>query len=104
MKYVAILNHSPAQCPGSNKEVFALVSKTMPTMEAVGKGLGVKVDALHVLLPAHSGVFILDAPDYNAAAQFLMQLRVDSWNDVSLHQSTTPEEAMKISAERFAAG
>ena len=101
MNYVAIFDHAPAQCPGANKEVFELAAKQMPTMEAVGEELGVKVTAIHVLLPGHTGVAIIEAPDYNAAAQFVMRVGIDRWNDVSLYQSATPAEAMQISAERF---
>ena len=102
--HVAIFSHSSDQCPGANREVNEFVSRQMPKMESIGKELGVTVTAIHVLLPGHTGVAILEAPDYGAASEFLMQLGIDRWNDnVTLYQSSTPQEAMAISAKRFAA-
>lgn len=56
-----------------------------------------------MLLPGHNGVLVMEAPDYTTASRFLMEMRIDNWNDVDLYESVTPQEAMAITAERFAA-
>jgi hypothetical protein len=101
--YVVIFTHSADQCPGVSREVNEFVSAQMLKMASIGKELGVSVTAIHVLMPGHGGVAVLQAPDYAAANQFLMKIGLDRWNDdVTLYQSSTPEEAMALSAERFA--
>ena|SRR3990172_10911235 len=102
MTYVAIISHTPEQCPGASRENMDRTSTAMAQMESIGKELGVTMTALHVLLPGHTGVVILEAPDYETASRFIMRVGIDRWNDVVLYQSLTPEEAMKISAERIA--
>ena len=46
---------------------------------------------------------MLEAPDYTTARKFLMEMHIDNWNDITLYESVMPQEAMAISAERFAA-
>ncbi len=101
MTYVAIFKHSPAECPGAHKEMFDLVGGQMSRLEEVSADMGVSDIQIHVLLPGHNGVLVMEAPDYTVARKFVMELGIDNWNDVSLYESVTPQDAMAISAERF---
>lgn len=103
MSYVAIISHSPAQCPGADKDISQSVGAALSRIGEVSQRMGVSDIKFHVLLPGHSGVVVMEAPDYSTARKFLMEMRVDTWNDVTLYESVTPQEAMAISAERFAA-
>ena len=101
MSYVAIFNHSPAECPGAHKEMFDLVGGQMSRLEEVSSEMGISEIQIHVLLPGHKGVLVMQAPDYTTARRFVMELGIDNWNDVTLYESVAPQEAMAISAERF---
>lgn len=104
MTYVAIFHHSPAQCPGADRETFDFVGAQMGRIQDVATEMGVSDVQIHVLLPGHQGIAVMEAADYTTARRFLMELRLDSWNDVTLYESLTPQDAMAISAERFGAG
>ena len=100
--YVAIFDHTPDQCPASSKENFERVTGQMSKLESIGKELGVKVDAIHVLLPGHKGIAVLQANDYETAGEFLQQAGIQDWNDLTLYRSHAPQDALGGAAERFA--
>lgn len=90
--------------PGAHKEMFDLVGSQMAGLEGLSKDMGVSNIQIHVLLPGHSGVMVMEAPDYTTARKFVMELGIDNWNDVNLYESAMPQEAMAISAERHGVG
>ncbi len=96
MLFVAIAQHTPAQCPGSNKEVRDLVRAAMPTVPELEKKHGVKNLGTHVLLGSHKTVMILEAPSFQAAELVLLESQQLAWNTVELALAYTPEEAMKL--------
>ena len=96
MIFVAIAQHSPAQCPGSNKEVLDIVGASMPQIPELEKKHGVKNLGMHVMMGSHKTVMILDAPSYEAAEMVLLESQMISWNTVELAQAHTPEEVMRL--------
>ena len=74
----------------------------MSNLESIANDLGVQVDAIHVLLPGHKGIAVLQAKDYETAGQFLLQLGIQDWNDLTLYRSYTPQEALGDAAARIA--
>ncbi len=100
--YVAIFEHTPDQCPASSKENMERTTSSMSQIETLAKELGVQLDAIHVLLPGHKGVAVLQAEDYETAGEFLLQLGIQDWNDLTLYRSYAPQEALGRGAERLA--
>ena len=97
MNFVAIAEHSPAQCPGSNQEVFDIVSSSMPNLPDLERKHGVKNVGIHVMLGAHKIVILMDAPSFEAAEMVMLESKLFSWNTVQLSQSYSPKEAMRLS-------
>ena len=102
--YVAIFEHTPELCPASTKENLDRVSSQMSNIESLSKELNVQLDAIHVLLPGHQGIAIVQADDYEVASQFVMRLGIQDWNDITLYRSYAPQEALGEAAERMAGG
>lgn len=100
--YVAIFDHIPEQCPASSKANLDRTMKDMSQLESIAKDLGVQVDGIHVLLPGHKGVAIVQANDYESAGQFFQQIGLQDWNDITLYRSYPPQEALGDAAERMA--
>ena len=100
--YVAIFEHAPELCPASTKENLKRTNDQMSNLETLSKKFNVQLEAIHVLLPGHKGVAIVQAGDYEAAAQFLQQLGIQDWNDITLYRSYTPQEALGDAAQRMA--
>ena len=96
MNFIAIAEHTPAQCPGSNEDVFNVVSESMPQIPELEKKHGVKNLGIHVTLGLHKMVIILDAPSYEAAEMVLLESRLMEWNTIQLAQAYTPEAAMQL--------
>ncbi len=96
MKFVGIAEHSPAQCPGSNEEVFELVSTSMPKLPELEAKHGVTNLGIHVMISAHKIIVILEAPSFEAAEMVLLESKLVSWNTIQLSQVYTPPEAMEL--------
>ncbi len=96
MIFVAIAEHTPAQCPGSNKEVLDVISEAMPKIPDLEKKYNVKNLGMYVMIGSHKTVMILDAPSYEAAEMVLLESRMISWNTVELAQAYSPEQAMAL--------
>ncbi|MFQ5933343.1 MAG: hypothetical protein ACE5KI_01710 [Dehalococcoidia bacterium] len=99
MIFVAIAEHSPAQCPGSNDEVLRVVQESMPKIPELEQKHNVKNLGIHVMIGSHKSVIMLDAPSFDAAEKVLLESRLISWNTVELAQARTPEEAMQMVTE-----
>ncbi len=99
MLFVAIGQHSPAQCPGFDKETFDIVSSNMPKLEELGKKHNVKILAIYGLRTAHKTVIVMEAPSHEAAEIMLVESRFAAWNTVELGQAHSMEESMKLAAE-----
>lgn len=99
MIFVAIAQHSPAQCPGFNKQVFDMVSGAMSKLEDITKKHKVKIVGMYGLLPPHKTIIVMDAPSLDAAENVLIDSHLPAWNTTELYQSYPPEEAMKIAAD-----
>ena len=97
MLFVAIAEHSPAQCPGSSKEVFDLVNTAIQKVSDVEQKHAVKNLGVHVMLGAHKIVVIMDAPSFDAAEAVLLESHFLTWNTVQMSRAYTPQEAMKMS-------
>ncbi len=100
MKFLAIAQHTPAQCPGSNEQVLGIVTESMPKIPDLEKKHNVTNLGMHVTLGGHTMVIILDAPSYQAAEMVLLESRMLEWNTVNLSQSYTPEEAMALTQQQ----
>lgn len=100
MKYVALISHSPTQCPSTDKDTFDLFAAAIARMEDTGNAMGVTDIEFHALLPGHNGVIVMEAPDYKTVCRFLMELRIDNFNEISLYESVTAEEAIAIAEGR----
>jgi hypothetical protein len=96
MNFVAIAEHTPAQCPGTNDEVFQTVSSSMPSLSDLEKKHGVTNVGIHVMIGAHKIVVILNAPSFEAAELVLLESKLVSWNTIQLSQTYSREEAMKL--------
>ena len=96
MNFVAIAEHSPAQCPGSNDEVFEIVASSMPSLPDLEAKHGVTNVGIHVMIAAHKIVVILEAPSFEAAEMVLLESKLVSWNTIQLSQTYTPEQAMQL--------
>ena len=96
MNFIAIAEHTPAQCPGSNEDVFNVVSASMPQIPELEKKHGVTNQGIYVTLGLHKMVIILDAPSYEAAEHLLLESKMISWNTVQLSQAYTLEQAMAM--------
>ena len=96
MNFVASAEHTPAQCPGSNDEVFETVASSMPSLPELEVKHGVTNVGIHVMIGAHKIVVILDAPSFEAAEMVLLESKLVSWNTIQLSQTYSPEEAMKL--------
>ena len=102
--YVAIFEHAPEQCPASSKENMERTTGAMSQIESVANDLGVKLDAMHVLLPGHKGVAVVQADDYETASEFLQQIGIQDWNELTLYRSYAPQDALAKGAKRLAGG
>ena len=96
MIFVAITEHSPAQCPGSSKEAFDVVAASMPHMPELEKKHGVKNLGTYIMMGSHKNIIVMDAPSYDAAEMVLLESKLMSWNTIELAQARTPEEAMAL--------
>ena len=96
MIFVAIAEHTPAMCPGSNKEVMDMLGEAMSTIPDLEKKHNVKNLRTYVLLGAHKNIMILDAPSFEAAELLLLESRMIAWNTVQISQAHTPEQAMAL--------
>ena len=102
MLFVAIAQHSPAQCPGWVKEINAQVSAAMPKLPELAQKRNVKLLGMYVMLGAHKMIIVCDAPSYEAAEELLDDVGLTGWNTIELSQAYPPEEAMKkIHVERL---
>ncbi len=101
--YVAIIRHTPAEWPASDKANFERVSGQIGRLESLSRETGVEVSAIHVLLPGHTGIVILQAPAYETAVRFMVRVGIQDWNDVTLYRSCPPQDVMQASGERLAA-
>ena len=72
--YVAIFEHTPRDCPGTSKEMFEFVGSQMAKLESTASEMGVTNIQIHALLPGHRGVAILDAEDFTAAKNFILEI------------------------------
>ena len=99
MEFVAICDHTPAQCPGSNQEIFDTITSVMPKVAELELKNQVTIRGIHVMLGAHKIVLIMDAPSFEAAERQLWDSRMISWNTVQLYQTYGPEEAMAINKD-----
>ena len=100
MKFLAIAQHTPAMCPSSNPDVFAIVGESMPKIPDLEKKHGVTNEGIHVTLGAHTMAIIMDAPSFEAAELVLLEARLLEWNTVNISQSYTPEEAMALTQQQ----
>ncbi len=100
MKFLAIAQHTPAMCPGSNPDVLAIVGESMPKIPEIEKKHGATNEGIHVTLGAHVMVIIMDAPSFQAAEHVLLEARLFEWNTVNISQSYTPEEAMALTQQQ----
>ena len=96
MIFVAIAEHTPAMCPGSNQDTMNMIGEAMPKVPELEKKHNVKNLGTYVLLGAHKNVMILDAPSFEAAELVLLESKMISWNTVQLSQAYTPEQAMAL--------
>jgi hypothetical protein len=101
--YVAIFEHTPDLCPASAKDNLDRVNSSMANLESIAKELHVQLDAIHVLLPGHKGVAVVQAEDYESASRFFQRLGIQDWNDITLYRSYSPQEALGEAAERLSA-
>ncbi len=103
--YVALFEHTADKCPATTKANMERTMSSMSQIESLAKELGIQLDAIHVLLPGHRGVAVLQAEDYETAGEFLQQLGLQDWNDdLTLYRSYAPQEALAKGAERLAGG
>ncbi len=100
--YVAIFEHVPEQCPASSKANLERTMGDMSKLETIAKDLGVQLEGIHVLIPGHKGVAIVQAKDYETAGQFFVELGLQDWNNITLYRSFPPQETMADAAKRMA--
>lgn len=98
MEYVALLRHGVESCPAANGRVNKRLQETFPKMEEIGSKHQVALRSSHVLSPTHLAVLVLDAPNIEAARNFLEEGGVTQWNDVELYPSMSLQERMETSA------
>jgi len=96
VNFVAIAEHSPAQCPGSNNEVFETVASFMPSLPKLEAKHRVTNVGIHVMISARKIVVLLDVPSFEVAEMVLLESRLVSWNPIQLSQTYTPEQAMQM--------
>lgn len=95
MLFVAIAQHSPAQCPGWVKEINAQVNANMPKLPELAQKRNVKLVGMYVMVGAHKTIIVCDAPSYEAAEGLLDDAGFTGWNTIELSQAYPPEEVMK---------
>jgi len=94
MTFVAISQHTAAQCPGHNKELYDTVKETMPKLPAIGEKLGVKILGAHALLSRHKTVIILEAASYESVEQMMLEAGLIGWNTIDIAQAHSLEDAL----------
>ena len=104
MQFVAIMQHTPTQCPGHVRELFDEVSATMPRMGEIEQKHGTKTLGIYGLLASHRALVLMDAPSYDAVEEVLYESGLMGWNTTEIAQATPIEDAMKMAAERFGVG
>ena len=97
MTFVAIAQHTTAQCPGHNREVYDTFSEMMPKLPAIGEQHGVKILGIHLLLSRHKTVIILEAASYEGVEQMMLEAGLIGWNTIDIAQAHPPEEVLKNS-------
>ena len=97
VEYVALLRHGVESCPAANGRVNERVHEMVPKMEEIGRKHQVALRSSHVLSPTHLAVLVLDAPNIEAARNFLEEGGVTQWNDVELYPSMSLQERMETS-------
>ena len=95
MTFVAIAQHTTAQCPGHNKELYDTVSEMMPKIPGIGEKHGIKILGAHALLSRHKTVLILEATSYEAVEQMMLEAGLIGWNTIDIAQAHSLEEALK---------
>ncbi len=98
MEYVALAQHSPQECPGSNAKVRKSTEQAMGRLEELGKKHQVQMKSAHVLAPRHLTVFVFEAPRVEAVRDFLEEAGLAQWNDIQLHPSMSMQEAMQTAS------
>jgi hypothetical protein len=94
-RYVAILEHSPDNCPTSNKAVRSAVEKLPSQLPAAMQKHNVKMLSDNVLGPTHKVVLILEAPNIEAVRNFIQDTGLVQWNETTVAPAVTIEETMK---------
>ena len=89
MLFVGILQHTPVQCPGNNKQLFDEVMAMMPRLPEIAKRHSVKILGLYSLMPSHRNVVVLDAPSAEAAETLLLDMGLGGWNTGELSLAHT---------------
>ncbi len=95
MLFVAIAQHSPAQCPGYDKATNDSVSANMPKLPELAQKRRVNLVGMYVQMGSHKTIIVMDAPSYEAAEGLLDDAGLPGWNTIEMAQAYTPEEAMK---------
>ncbi len=94
-RYLAILEHSPDNCPSSNSSVRAEAMKLPSKLPAALQKNNVKIISDNVLGPAHKIVIVLEGPNIEAVKELIEETGLIQWNSSMVYPSQTIEEAMK---------
>lgn len=94
-KYAVILHHPPDNCPLTNKSVREFFKKTLAELPNVAKQLGVKMEMLIHLDPAHKAMMSLDAPNAEAARDFLVRGGFFHFTEMEFYFVTPMDELAK---------
>ena len=96
MIHIAILQHTPDQCPGHNKGLFDDLQTKLPRLPEFAGKYNVEVRGMYAMVPSHKTIAVVEAPDADAVSRFLIEAGITAWNHCEVAPAYSPQEALAM--------
>jgi hypothetical protein len=93
--YVVLASHTPDICPTSNAKTKALMLELAPQIPGIAQKHGVNIVAGPFVNREHMVVTIVEADRAEGLDDFLVDSRLDQWNQVRILPSRSMQEGMR---------
>ena len=95
MHFVVLAEHSAEICPISNAKSKALLLEMAPQIPKIAEKYGVRMVAGPCINREHLTVIVVETERAEALDDFLVEARLQQWNQIRVLPSRTMEESMK---------
>ena len=95
MHFVVLAEHSAEICPISNAQSMALLLEMAPQIPKIAEKNGVRMVAGPFINREHLTVIVVETERAEALDDFLVEARLQQWNQIRVLPSRTMEESMK---------